>query len=131
LGHLGRVFSGFTLLIPRFTSLARLVASNLQSILRYTRQTMNQSPEFNPEKKFIRIIQTHATGLVEFEFAVGEPGLYVELLMAQSAFDEFCAMHGVTPTQGHLAEAQDSDTQEWDWSLHAARAQQVRHNSKA
>jgi len=91
---------------------------------------MNQTPEFNPEKKFIRIIQTHATGLVEFEFAVGEPGLYVELLMAQSAFDEFCAMHGVTPTQGHLAEAQDSDTQEWDWSLHAARAQQVRHNTK-
>jgi hypothetical protein len=72
---------------------------------------MTPSP-FNPDKKFVRIIQTHATGLVEFEFAVGEPELFVELLMAQSAFEEFCATHGVTPTQGHLTQSPNTDTQE-------------------
>lgn len=91
---------------------------------------MTTPQPFNTDKKFVRIIQTHATGLVEFEFAVGEPELFVELLMNQAAFDEFCATHGVTPTQGHLAQALNTDTQEWDWSLHAAREQQIRHDHK-
>ena len=89
---------------------------------------MTPSP-FNPDKKFVRIIQTHATGLVEFEFGVGEPELFVELLMAQSAFEEFCATHGVTPTQGHLTQSPNTDTQEWDWSLRAAREQEIRHDN--
>lgn len=92
---------------------------------------MKNLATFNPERKFVRLIETHANGLVEFEFAVGEPGLFVELLMSRSAFDEFCAMHQVTPTQGHLLPAQSSDTQEWDWSLRAARSQQHRHTPQA
>jgi len=92
---------------------------------------MTSTPPFNPDKKFVRIIQVHTTGLVEFEFAVGEPELFVELLMAQSAFDEFCTMHAVTPTTGHLAQVPNTDTQEWDWSLRAAREQQLRHDNKA
>ena len=92
---------------------------------------MRKPPHFNPSLKFVRIIEQHANGLVEFEFAVGEPELFVELLMAQAQFDEFCVMHGVTPTQGHLAVAQSSEEQEWDWSLRAAREQHLRHDNKA
>lgn len=91
---------------------------------------INTQP-FNPDKKFVRVIETHANGLVEFEFAVGEPELFVELMMAQTAFDEFCAMHQVTPTSGPLAQTPNCDTQEWDWSLRAAREQQHRHDNKA
>ena len=93
--------------------------------------TMNNTSTFDPNRKFVRIIETHTNGLVEFEFAVGEPELFVELLMAQAAFDEFCAMHGVTPTQGHQAATQSTEEQEWDWSLRAAREQQLRHDNKA
>ena len=107
------------------------MADNLQSPTRYTRYAMSNPPNFNPHLKFVRIIETHANGLVEFEFAVGEPGLFVELLMAQAPFDEFCAMHGVTPTQGRLQPAQDDKEQEWDWSLRAAREQHLRHDNKA
>jgi len=92
---------------------------------------MSNTPNFNPDLKFVRIIEKHANGLVEFEFAVGEPELFVELLMAQAQFDEFCVMHGVTPTQGHLAVTQTSEEQEWDWSLRAAREQHLRHDNKA
>lgn len=92
---------------------------------------MNTPQPFNPDRKFVRIIETHANGLVEFEFAVGEPELFVELLMAQVAFDEFCVMHGVAPTRGRLVPTPSSDEQEWDWSLRAAREQQVRHDNKA
>jgi phenol/toluene 2-monooxygenase (NADH) P0/A0 len=92
---------------------------------------MNNTPAFNPNRKFVRVIETHANGLVEFEFAVGEPELFVELLMGRTAFEEFCVMHQVTPTQGALVQTQDSDTQEWEWSLRAAREQQLRHDNKA
>ena len=92
---------------------------------------MSNTPHFNPTLKFVRIIELHANGLVEFEFAVGEPELFVELLMAQAPFDEFCVMHGVTPTQGRLVATQSSEEQEWDWSLRAAREQHLRHDNKA
>jgi phenol hydroxylase P0 protein len=92
---------------------------------------MSNPPNFNTNLKFVRIIETHANGLVEFEFAVGEPELFVELLMAQAPFDEFCAMHAVTPTKGRLQPAQDDNEQEWDWSLRAAREQHLRHDNKA
>ena len=92
---------------------------------------MSNTPDFNTNLKFVRIIETHANGLVEFEFAVGEPGLFVELLMAQAPFDEFCAMHGVMPTQGRLASTQSPEEQEWDWSLRAAREQSLRHDNNA
>lgn len=88
---------------------------------------MPHTPAFDPTRKYVRIIQTHVNGLVEFEFAVGEPELFVELLMAQAAFDEFCGMHAVTPTQGRLPALKNSAEQEWDWSLRAARAQDTRH----
>ena len=92
---------------------------------------MPHTPSFDTTQKYVRIIETHANGLVEFEFAVGEPELFVELLMAQTAFDGFCVMHGVTPTQGRLAAKQTSAEQEWDWSLRAAREQNLRHDNKA
>jgi len=92
---------------------------------------MSTPSNFNPNLKFVRLIETHANGLVEFEFAVGEPELFVELLMAQAQFDEFCAMHGVTPTQGRLPAVQSPEEQEWDWSLRAAREQNLRHDNKA
>jgi phenol hydroxylase P0 protein len=92
---------------------------------------MPDTTAFNPERKFIRIIQTHRNGMVEFEFAVGEPGLFVELLMPRAQFDDFCALHGVTPTQGRLAAAPEPEAQEWDWSLHAARIQSTRHDDPA
>jgi phenol hydroxylase P0 protein len=88
---------------------------------------MSATTAFNTDNKFVRIIARHSNGLVEFEFAVGEPELFVELLMEQIAFDEFCAMHGVVPTEGRLPAKPGSADQEWDWSLHAAREQQTRH----
>lgn len=92
---------------------------------------MTPTPAFNPQRKFVRIIETHPNGLVGFEFAVGEPGLFVELLMARAQFEDFCALHGVTPTEGPLEEESEPGAHEWDWSLHAARTRQNRHGDPA
>jgi len=45
---------------------------------------------FDPNRKFVRVIENRPDGLVGFEFAVGEPELFVELMMPGAAFDEFC-----------------------------------------
>lgn len=85
-------------------------------------------PDWNPGAKWVRIVEERSDGMVEFEFAVGEPQLYVEMIMPQGPFEEFCAMHGVTPTRGALnAAPQGTDAHEWDWNLRAARSRHFRH----
>jgi phenol hydroxylase P0 protein len=88
-----------------------------------------QDPKaWNPQARWVRILQQRANGMVEFEFAVGEPQLYVEMVMAGEAFAEFCAMHGVTPTQGALPPATAGSAEhEWDWNLREARERHFRH----
>lgn len=87
-------------------------------------------PEFNPQQKFIRIVHARDDGLVEFEFAMGEPRLFVEMLMHRAEFEQFCKDQQVTPTEGALPEsAAGSVEHEWDWSLSTAREKHFRQAS--
>lgn len=83
---------------------------------------------WDPSRKWIRIVDERDDGMVEFEFAVGEPQLFVEMLMPRAQFEDFCAMQAVTATRGRLEDAlAGTETHEWDWSLHEARARHFRH----
>ena len=53
------------------------------------------SGEGPPQRKFVRVVEQHANGLVRFEFAVGWPDLSCELVLPQALFDEFCRRHAV------------------------------------
>ena len=89
---------------------------------------MSDAAAFDTRARFVRVIETRANGMVVFEFAVGEPQLFVELLMPRMQFEAFCAQQGVTPTHGPLESAvAGSAEHEWDWSLRAAREQRFRH----
>ena len=46
-------------------------------------------------RKFVRIKQVRADGLVCFEFAIGWPDLFVDLMLPRSAFDDFCVRQQV------------------------------------
>lgn len=79
------------------------------------------------ERRFIRIVHEHASGLVEFEFAVGEPQLFVEMVLPRAEFEDFCRTQGVEPTHGALPDAAEGSEQaEWDWKLRDAREQHFR-----
>ncbi len=79
-------------------------------------------------RRYVRVREVRANGFVEFEFALGEPHLFVEMLLPQPAFEDFCRCQGVTPTDGALPAAEaGSDAHEWDWSLRAARDEHFRH----
>jgi phenol hydroxylase P0 protein len=93
-------------------------------------RAMTRATPFDPAARFVRVIATRPNGMVEFEFAVGEPELFVEMLMPQAQFDEFCAAQGVVATPGPLpGAAEGSAEHEWDWSLHAAREQRFRRET--
>ncbi len=46
-------------------------------------------------RRFVRLKQITADGLVCFEFAIGWPELFVDLMLPQSAFDDFCVRQQV------------------------------------
>jgi phenol hydroxylase P0 protein len=46
-------------------------------------------------RRFVKVIEERADGLVAFEFAIGWPELAVELLLPAPAFADFCATQRV------------------------------------
>jgi len=68
---------------------------------------------FDPTRKFVRVTRIRDDRLVEFDFAIGEPGIYVELVLPFDAFGKFCAandVHHLTPEE---AAAVDYDRMKW------------------
>jgi phenol hydroxylase P0 protein len=47
------------------------------------------------KNKFVRVREVRPDGLVCFEFAIGWPELFVDLMLPQPAFDEFCVQNQV------------------------------------
>jgi phenol/toluene 2-monooxygenase (NADH) P0/A0 len=80
---------------------------------------------FNPALRYVRVVEERSDGMVAFEFAVGEPELFVEMVLPHAAFVEFCGQQGVVPTPARVdgEPVVDSD---WDWTMYAARDQRFK-----
>lgn len=59
--------------------------------------------------KFVRVRRVRESGLVEFDFAIGAPEIFVELVMPQHAFDDFCAANGVVDVTNQPLDELDFD----------------------
>jgi len=59
------------------------------------KQPLAATKSFDPCARFVRLRQVRADGFVEFDFAVGEPDLSVELILPLAAFHEFCSANHV------------------------------------
>jgi phenol hydroxylase P0 protein len=84
---------------------------------------------FDTTRKFVRVIETRRDGMVGFEFAIGEPALFVELMMPATAFNEFCAVNRVTvlaPKAAGASAAEGETQNDWDWGLHQATHQRFK-----
>jgi phenol hydroxylase P0 protein len=58
--------------------------------------TLTDLPAVNISRRFVRVVEERADGLVAFEFSVGWPELALELMLPTAAFKEFCAVNAVT-----------------------------------
>ena len=72
---------------------------------------------FDPERKFVRIDKRRSDGFVDFEFSIGEPQFFVELMMPNLAFEEFCKTQNVVMLPAGEVEAEESA---WSWRLRQA-----------
>lgn len=47
------------------------------------------------DKRYVRVTNRERPGFVEFDFAIGDPELALEMILPTPAFDEFCAANSV------------------------------------
>lgn len=85
-------------------------------------QSIPAGPVAGIGQKFVRVTGTREPDLIEFDFAIGDPSLRVELLLPKAAFDEFCRTQRVRFLDARDAASETSDW-DWDWDLRQARTQ--------
>ncbi len=73
----------------------------------------NSDQTFNPENKYVRITGIRNNSLIEFDFSIGEPEMYIELVLPFEAFQTFCAHNKVRHLSPEEAERVDFDRLKW------------------
>ena len=75
----------------------------------------DQQPErgFDPDNRYVRITGIRNNNLIEFDFSIGEPEMYVELILPFEAFQTFCAHNRVQHLSAEEAARVDYDRLKW------------------
>ena len=81
---------------------------------------------FDPTRFFVRVAEERQDGFVEFEFAVGEPELFVEMILPRPSFEEFCRLNHVEHLPPAAAEEPSPLDEAWHWRLRDAREQRLK-----
>mgnify|MGYP000158967765 CR=1 FL=1 len=68
---------------------------------------------FSELKRYVRVRRLIDDKFVEFDFAIGDPSLYVELVLPRGAFDQFCQHNRVVLLTDEEAAAIDADMDKW------------------
>lgn len=75
-------------------------------------------------KKYVRVVVRRPDGLVEFEFSIGLPELYAEMLLPAEAFAAFCDSNQVIFLEGPRPLADTGA--DWEWRLRDAALERFR-----
>jgi phenol hydroxylase P0 protein len=87
---------------------------------------------FDTERRFVRVVEHRADGFVDFRFSIGDPSLFVEMLLSESAFAEFCSLNhpevltAVVASDGEDGPDLDHEIGDWDWTLRDASHRRFR-----
>ena len=60
-----------------------------------TQAANSNQPGFDATRRYVRVCEQRLDGFVEFEFAIGDPALCVELMLKEADFHEFCLTNDV------------------------------------
>jgi len=64
-------------------------------------------------RRYARIRRVVDDKFIEFDFAIGDPSLYVELALPKAAFDVFCRDNHIEMMTEEQADAVDADMAKW------------------
>lgn len=73
--------------------------------------------DFDPTARFVRVTGQQHPPFIEFAFAIGDPALYVELVLPEAAFQTFCQTNQVT-----LLAPLNAETGDWAARLRTSQA---------
>lgn len=62
---------------------------------------------------FVRVRRVRAGGYVEFDFSIGDPTLFLEMILPEPLFREFCARNSVTYLSEEEGRKVDEDRRKW------------------
>lgn len=79
-------------------------------------------------QRYVRIKDETANGLVEFDFAIGSPDLFAELILPRAAFDEFCIRNQVKFMTEEECEMVDQEMEKWRYGKEAFERRQNKDN---
>lgn len=65
------------------------------------------------QQRFVRVTAEREDGFIEFDFSLGDPDLYVELILPRSAFNQFCDNNDVQFLSDAQAKAMDDVRTKW------------------
>lgn len=68
---------------------------------------------FDQMPRYIRVRSKPEDAFVEFDFAIGYPELFVELVLPHQAFKQFCENHHVQHMDARMSDALDADARKW------------------
>jgi phenol hydroxylase P0 protein len=69
--------------------------------------------EVGDKKKYVRVRNIVRDRFVEFDFAIDDPRLYVELILPKLAFEQFCVNNNVSEMTEEQCELVDQDALKW------------------
>lgn len=75
------------------------------------------APKFDTTRRFVRVTGERPNGFVEFDFAIGEPELFAEMILGKEAFEEFCATNAVELLPPGDGQVQEKTPDDFDWRL--------------
>jgi phenol hydroxylase P0 protein len=71
------------------------------------------SSSFEQLVKYVRVRSAEGARFVEFDFAIGDPSLFVELVMPQGALEHFCLINNVVHMTTEQMQAVDAEMDKW------------------
>lgn len=61
-----------------------------------SRTGAEHAPVSRMPARYVWVTSRARRGYVEFNFAIGDPGLYLEMILPEAAFEEFCRAQAVS-----------------------------------
>ncbi len=68
---------------------------------------------FKQLKKYVRVRSKPESQFIEFDFAISDPCLFVELIMPKNAFENFCISNDVIYMNSEQITAVEKDIEKW------------------
>ncbi len=78
---------------------------------------MTQTLQHDQLTKYIRVTGDRHAKFVEFDFAIHDPALFVELILPQQAFQHFCEINHVVEMTGAQQAWNDAQEDKWRYGV--------------